>query len=151
MLVEIANSNDIPDLVNLLSVLFSQEHEFTPNGDAQAKGLGKIISDPDIGDIVVARLDGKIVGMVNLLYTVSTALGSKVCILEDMVVFPNARGKSTGSEIMNFAIAHARKMGCLRITLLTDTENVSAQRFYKRFGFSVSTMLPFRLSLSDNT
>lgn len=151
MLVELANSNDIPDLVRLLFVLFSQEHEFTPDGDTQAMGLKKIIADPDIGHIVVARSDGKVVGMANLLYTVSTALGRKVCILEDMVVLPEARGKRTGSELMSFSIDHARKMGCLRITLLTDTENVSAQRFYKRFGFSVSTMLPLRISLSDNT
>ena len=151
MLVNIASLSDVPDLVNLLAVLFSQEEEFFPDRDAQARGLSKIIEDSDIGHIIVARNNGRVVGMVNLLYTVSTALGGKVCILEDMVVSLETRGMSIGSEIMRYAIEHAKKVGCMRITLLTDTSNVSAQRFYQRFGFKSSTMLPLRLSLSEKT
>ena len=77
---------DIPELVELLNTLFEQEAEFEPNSEAQRKALSKIILDPKIGIILVARNGEKILGMLNLLFTESTALGSKVAILEDMVV-----------------------------------------------------------------
>ena len=85
--------------------------------------------------------------MVNLLYTVSTALGSRVAILEDMVVSPKIRGQNVGSSLIEYALDYARKQGCQRITLLTDSDNIAAHRFYERHGFSRSTMVPFRLDL----
>ena len=144
-----AKTSDIPALCDLLSILFSQESEFTPNQEAQNLGLNRIISNPEIGLIVVARQENQIIGMVNLLYTVSTALGERVAILEDMVVSPHARGSGVGSSLLTQAIELARLNGCKRITLLTDSTNQSAQRFYQKHGFSSSAMVPLRLSLSE--
>jgi GNAT superfamily N-acetyltransferase len=85
--------------------------------------------------------------MVNLLYTVSTALGARVAMLEDMVVTRQQRGGGIGTLLLQAAIALARADGCQRITLLTDTDNASAHRFYRRHGFVASPMVPFRLML----
>lgn len=147
MSIQIATSADIPDLVELLCCLFEQEAEFQPDRVAQARGLAGIIEDPRVGTILVAREHGKAVGMVNLLYTLSTALGEPVVLLEDMVVLPEQRNSGLGSQLLSAAIAHARQQGCKRITLLTDQDNESAQRFYGRHGFVPSTMVPLRLSL----
>lgn len=144
-----ANTFDIPALCDLLGILFSQEAEFKPNHEAQSRGLARIISSPEIGLIVVARQDNQIIGMVNLLFTISTALGDRVALLEDMVVSPNARGSGVGSRLLEQAIQFARLNGCKRITLLTDSTNESAQRFYQKHGFGFSAMIPLRLSLSE--
>ena len=142
MQIEKATPADIPALSELLSALFSQEAEFTPNSEAQAKGLNQIIGNPEVGAVLVAREGGQVVGMVNLLFTVSTALGGQVALLEDMVVSSQARGAGVGSELLDQAISFARAQGCKRITLLTDRENESAQRFYGKKGFVVSGMVP---------
>jgi ribosomal protein S18 acetylase RimI-like enzyme len=144
-----ANSLDIPTLCGLLNVLFSQEADFKANYEAQSRGLSEIISDPQIGLILVARLGGQVVGMVNLLYTISTALGGRVALLEDMIVSPEARGSGVGSQLLKQAIEHARANGCKRITLLTDETNDLAQHFYQQHGFSFSAMIPLRLSLNE--
>ncbi|HEY8158995.1 MAG TPA: GNAT family N-acetyltransferase [Methylobacter sp.] len=144
-----ANASDIPALCELLGILFSQEADFKPDYEAQSRGLARIISDPEVGLIVVARQDGQVVGMVNLLYTVSTALGDRVALLEDMVVSPNARRSGVGSRLLEQAIQFARLNGCKRITLLTDSDNEPAQRFYQKHGFDFSAMIPLRLSLSE--
>jgi len=144
-----AKTSDIPALCELLSILFSQEAEFKPNHKAQSRGLSQIISNPEIGLIVVARQDSQVIGMVNLLYTVSTALGERVALLEDMVVSPSARGSGVGSRLLEQAIQLARTNGCKRITLLTDGTNESAQHFYQKHGFGFSAMVPLRLSLSE--
>ena len=144
-----ANTSDIPALCALLDILFSQKAEFKPDHEAQSRGLARILSNPEIGLIVVARQDSQVIGMVNLLYTVSTALGERVALLEDMVVSPAARGAGVGSRLLEQAIQFARLNGCKRITLLRDCANESAQRFYQRHGFGFSAMIPLRLSLGE--
>jgi GNAT superfamily N-acetyltransferase len=138
---------DIPELVELLNSLFEQEAEFEPNSETQSKALSKIILDPKIGIILIAKDDDKILGMVNLLFTESTALGSKVALLEDMVILSSSRGRGIGSQLIDYAISEAKKVGCKRITLLTDIENTKAQSFYQKKGFVKSKMTPYRLLL----
>ena len=145
---ECASETDIPALSKLLSVLFTQEIEFKPNETAQCKGLSMIMSNPDIGAILVVRDGSSILAMVNLLFTVSTAIGEQVAILEDMIVAPTARGVGIGSALLNYAIGFAKNHGVGRITLLTDRGNYSAQRFYSKHGFTESTMVPLRLPLT---
>jgi ribosomal protein S18 acetylase RimI-like enzyme len=72
--------------------------------------------------------------MVSLLYTVSTYLGGRVALLENMVVDPARRGRGYGRELLRSAIEHAQKAGCRRITLLTDEDNAAARTFYEGFG-----------------
>lgn len=144
---ERASAADIPALSELLSVLFAQEIEFQPNEAAQCKGLSAIISNPDLGVILLAREGSTILAMVNLLFTVSTAIGERVALLEDMVVSPSARGSGVGSDLLNHAMDFARLHGVKRITLLTDRENTSAQRFYAKHGFSRSTMVALRRTI----
>jgi len=147
MHISAATEADIPVLCQLLRELFSQESEFTPNADAQERGLARIIGNPDAGAILVAHDHDAIVGMVNLLFTESTALGARVALLEDLVVVPASRGKGIGTMLLQAAFQLARTHGCKRITLLTDAHNVPAQRFYARHGFCPSTMVPMRLKL----
>jgi GNAT superfamily N-acetyltransferase len=146
-MIEKAKLEDINALCDLLTLLFSQEVEFKPDPDLQTKGLRMILNNPELGVILLARNDNRVVGMVNLLFSVSTALGAKVAILEDMVVIPTERGSGVGSRLLNAAINTARENGCQRITLLTDSDNEAAHRFYEKQGFVRSAMLPFRLML----
>ncbi|MCL5974809.1 MAG: GNAT family N-acetyltransferase [Gammaproteobacteria bacterium] len=147
MEIQTAVSADIPQLCLLLDNLFSQESEFKPDSELQALGLAAIIEGDGIGDILVAKQSGQIIGMVNLLYTVSTALGSRVAILEDMVIAPQHRGLGVGSVLLKNAIDFAKQKGCKRITLLTDNDNEAAHRFYEQHGFMESSMLAYRLFL----
>lgn len=149
MEIHTAVSSDIPQLCLLLDSLFSQEAEFKPDSELQALGLGAIIDGDGIGDILVAKQAGQIIGMVNLLYSVSTALGSRVAILEDMVISSQHRSMGIGSALLNYAIAFAKQKDCKRITLLTDIDNDAAHCFYKKHGFSESSMKAFRLFLDD--
>ncbi|WP_324697923.1 GNAT family N-acetyltransferase [Candidatus Thiothrix phosphatis] len=147
MTIGFATQADIPELCGLLDLLFTQEAEFQPDRDAQQRGLAAIVGNPAVGHILVARQDDETVGMVNLLYTVSTALGGKVAVLEDMVIAPQVRRQGVGKQLLAAAVGHARGQGCLRITLLTDTNNQAAQALYRRLGFAASGMLPMRLML----
>jgi len=143
--VRAATINDVPQLANLLTLLFTQEADFIPDIDKQTMGLKRIIEDASIGNILVLSEKNRIVGMVCLLYTISTALGGKVAILEDMILEPDSRGKGQGTLLLKEAIHFARKNDCLRITLLTDLSNMEGIRFYQKQGFIQSAMTPLRL------
>lgn len=142
-----ATAADVAPLCALLALLFTQEADFTPNADKQARGLRLIIEQPEIGQIYCATDQASVVGMVSILFTVSTAEGGRAAWLEDMVVHPNRRAHGIGERLLHEAIGGARAAGCNRITLLTDAANTSAMRFYERAGFVRSQMVPFRLSL----
>jgi len=139
--------DDIPGLCELLDLLFEQEIEFRPARSLQSTGLQQIIDFPERGRILVLRQGDSLIGMVNLLFTISTALGGRVALLEDMIMRPEYRGSGAGSELLQAAINLAELSGCRRITLLTDQTNESAQRFYKQHGFNLSEMVPMRLFL----
>jgi len=149
MKIEMATTSDIPTLCTLLDYLFSQEIEFKPNHETQSRGLEMILNNNNIGNIFVAKKNKTIVGMVILLYTVSTALGERVVLLEDMVVSPNERELGVGSKLLDHAVKYATEKGCKRITLLTDKMNIGAQKFYKQHKFNPSSMIPFRMIINN--
>lgn len=145
--IDDASPQDIPALCDLLDLLFAQEADFTPDRAKQERGLRLILDDVRVGAILVARDGAQVVGMVNLLFTVSTAEGARAMMLEDMIVRPDHRGQGVGLALIEAAIARAAAKGCARITLLTDEDNTQAQWFYGRAGFRRSAMIPMRRAI----
>jgi GNAT superfamily N-acetyltransferase len=141
----VARHDELAQLVALLTILFSEEAEFTPDYEKQTRALEKILSDESVGTVYVAREEGRVVAMASLLYTVSTAEGGTAALFEDLVVLPTHRGRGIATDLVAFMIAEARSRGVLRLTLLTDMQNERAQALYRRLGFIDSSMKPMRL------
>jgi GNAT superfamily N-acetyltransferase len=142
-----ATREDLPQLVALLGILFSQEAELVPDDTKQSRALAKILADESVGRIHVARELGTIVAMASVLYSISTAEGGLAASFEDFVVLPGHRGKGIGQALLRHVIAEARREGVLRLTLLTDKQNERAQALYRKVGFAESTMKAMRLKL----
>jgi len=107
-----------------------------------------IFEQPSRGRVFVLRRDGVIVGMINLLFTISTAEGGFVVLLEDLVVHKQYQGHGYGALLLKHAIEFARQKNFLRITLLTDRPENQAQEFFRRHGFHESSMIPMRLLIT---
>ncbi|CAN5475532.1 GNAT family N-acetyltransferase [soil metagenome] len=144
-----ATPEAIPRLAELLGILFDQEEEFFANPEAHAEGLRQIMADPATGFILMAEEEGQILGMVNILLTVSTFLGTRVAILEDLVIDPSHRGRGIGTALIETAIGQARALGCRRISLVTDGSNAPARHLYRKLGFIESTMVPHTLLITN--
>jgi N-acetylglutamate synthase-like GNAT family acetyltransferase len=147
LVFRIAKLEDIDILCELLFELFSQEVEFTPNKEVQKKALKTIILNENIGDIYVTTINEEVVAMVNILYTISTALGNKVAIFEDFIVDKNYRNQGIGKKFIDYVFEDLKAKKISRITLLTDNDNLKAHEFYKKIGFVKSSMTPFRKSI----
>jgi GNAT superfamily N-acetyltransferase len=143
----VAVPGDVPQLVELLGILFTQEHELSPEPEKQRRALELILADPSRARIYVARQGGKAIAMAALHFSTSTAEGGKVAGLEDCVVHPEHRRKGIGKALLEYVIAQARAEGVLRVMLLTDGDNTRAQALYRKLGFAPSSMLAMRLRL----
>jgi N-acetylglutamate synthase-like GNAT family acetyltransferase len=85
--------------------------------------------------------------MVNLLFTISTARGGMVLLLEDFIIHPVHRGQGYGSILVEHVKHFAKIKNFSRITLLTDKISADSQKFFNKIGFNYTNMIPMRLNL----
>ena len=136
---------DVPQLVELLGILFTQEAELSPDPGKQRRALELILADPSRARIYVAREGSRVVAMAALHFAISTAEGGRVAGLEDCIVHPDHRQQGIGKALLGYVLEQARAEGALRVMLLTDGDNARAQALYRRLGFAPSSMLAMRL------
>ncbi len=142
--VEMATLDDLPALTELVMDLFSTSGDFMPDREVQERGLRLILEQPNRGRIVVVRNDDRIFGMVNMLFTISTARGGFVILMEDVVIHPRHRGQGYGTMLLDHVVEFAKQKSFLRITLLTDKISAESQEFFRKKGFEYSSMIPMR-------
>ena len=145
--IDFATTADLPAMADLLAELFSLESDFHPERDRQLRGLQLILDTPEIGRLFVLRTGGVVAGMANALITVSTFLGTRVVLLEDVIVSRAHRGGGHGRMLVEHVLAWAAREGMGRVTLLADRDNAPALAFYERLGFEPSAMVVRRKPL----
>ncbi|MWC27625.1 GNAT family N-acetyltransferase [Paenibacillus sp. MMS18-CY102] len=150
--VQKAGLEHIAQMCELLTELFRLEKDFTHSNqvDKYKAGLEMIIRHPDMGQLFVLLNGDSVIGMANLLFTISTAEGGRVITLEDYILAASERGKGYGSYFMQELVQYGRDHGFLRMTLLVDIDNEGAQRFYAGEGYQPSNMKCMRLNLDDH-
>ena len=111
-------------------------------------------ADPDLGpyraaladiaatpgnDVLVAELDGRVVGTCQLIVLRHLQhAGGRCAELESMHVAPDVRGSGVGGVLLEAAVDRARAAGCYRIQLTSNRVRTDAHRFYERHGFAPS-------------
>jgi len=145
--VETATIEDLDQITELVMELFELQDDFDADREIQQRGLGLILEQPARGRIFVLRNDHKIFGMVNLLFTISTARGGMVILLEDFIIHPTHRGQGYGSILVDHVKKFASSKDFSRITLLTDKISADSQKFFQKLGFNYSSMIPMRLNI----
>jgi GNAT superfamily N-acetyltransferase len=146
--IDFATEADLPAMADLLYELFTLESDFRPEREKQLRGLRLILDTPQIGRLFVLRVDGEVAGMANALITVSTAQGTRVLLLEDVIVSSKYRAAGLGRRLVEHVCEWARSEGMTRVTLLADKDNAPALGFYERLGFESSAMLVKRKPLA---
>lgn len=92
----------------------------------------KINSNPD-HIVVVAELDGKIVGSTTLLIEPKFIhKGGVVGHIEDVAIDKKFQGQKIGEKIMKYLLEFAKNRGCYK-TILDCTDDVKP--FYEKLGF----------------
>ncbi len=141
IVIRLAQPGDIPRMCELLAELFSIESDFSPNVEKQVQGLGALIADLSERTLVlVAVNDGIVIGMATVQTLVSTAEGSRVGFVEDVIVDRKHRRTGIGTLLLQEIVDWSRKMHLKRLQLLVDLDNQPALAFYSSQGW-ISTRL----------
>src|SRR5260221_9088509 len=90
------------------------------------------------GDVIVAEMDGRIVGCVTLSIgktSLSEVDDLDAATIRMLGVSSDVRGRGIGEGLVRHCIEQARISGSKRVRLDTRTSMQSAQRLYERLGF----------------
>lgn len=136
-----ANSLDIETLVELLTVLFTIETDFTIDTELQRRGLSLMLKRPDQSCILVAEYNTKVIGMCTGQLLVSTAEGGLKVLVEDLVVQVDFRGSGIGSKLLFEIQKWATQYGAKRLDLLADHHNSQALNFYKKENWLITELV----------
>ena len=132
--IEKASEQDLPHMARLVALLFAIEQDFEIDFDKQLSGITKLYLHEGT-DLLVAKHEGGVVGMVTMQRLISSAEGDYVGQIEDLVVREDYRKMGVGSRLINKMRFMAQEYGYKRIQLAADIDNDYALQFYARRGF----------------
>lgn len=146
--IEPATVEDLSVLTTFISDLMEEQPDFVSDEAAHAKGIQLILESPSKGRIFVLRDEEDILGMVNILFTITTALGGCAALMEDVIIHPQYRRQGLGSLMLDYAVAFAEEKDFKRITLLADAQDEKSQSFFQNKGFDFSGLIPMKRILN---
>lgn len=140
-----ADSGDLDAMVGLLYELFSIEIDFTFDHQTQYRGLSLMLDGCGKHRCIkVAEVEEAVVGMVTAQMLISTAQGSPVALIEDMVAAATHRGMGIGRALMEAIEQWARQRNATRMQLLAERTNFQALEFYDRIGWLPTQLICLR-------
>ena len=136
-----ATIEDLPAIVRMLADDFlggQRETYEEPLPDSYLRAFAEIDADPN-NELVVAEVDGKVIGTLQLTFTPSISFrGGKRATVESVRVDKDRRGEGIGRRMMLWAIDRAKDADCISMQLTTNAERTDAHRFYQQLGFTAS-------------
>jgi GNAT superfamily N-acetyltransferase len=145
-----ATPQDVPQLVQLLNILFGIEQDFRADPEKQERGLRKLLAMPENAVIMTARdAHGNVIGMVSAQLAISTAEGAYSAWIEDMVIAEGWRTQGIGRRLLSSVLDWARSRGATRAQLLVDLDNEPALGYYDHLGWQATRLGARRISLQS--
>ena len=133
--------NDLPAIVRMLADDFlgtNRERLEDPLPESYVKAFEEIEAS-ETNELIVAELDGAIVGTTQLTFIPGISqLGAKRLLIEAVRVDSKYRGCGIGKQMMQWAIERAKTAGCKTVQLTTNNDRKDAHRFYENLGFKGS-------------
>jgi GNAT superfamily N-acetyltransferase len=140
VVIRLARAGDVGQMVELLAygVLGGDPQLDTPDLGPYEAALVEIDAT-DGCEVLVAELDGAVVGMCQLImFRHLQSSGGRCAEIESMHVHPDWRSHGVGGELLEATVARASAAGCYRVQLTSNKARNEAHRFYERHGFVAS-------------
>ena len=121
-----------------LSALVTLAEEFMPEEADPKKRINILkqsLKNPDY-DLLVADVEGKIVGFIDHWIVHEFVHGTKLSYIQNLYVTPNYRRRGIGSRLLREIIETAKAKGVLEIHISAEFNNKPAIELYRKHGFS---------------
>jgi GNAT superfamily N-acetyltransferase len=125
------------DRAALLALLVSQfaEHDIELAPDQLARGVDGVLNDLSRGLFMVARADGRVVGVAYLSFMWSLEHGGASAWLDELYVLPSHRSRGIGRALLLATCDAALHLGCAAVDLEIAATHARAANLYLRLGF----------------
>ncbi len=129
------------DLAQTLAIL--NDYDLPESGESPEelasylRAIAEIRAGGD--DVLVAELDGQVVGLCQLIFFRHLHNGAGLCAeVESVHVRRDLRSRGIGEAMMNEAERRSIERGCYRIQLTSRIWRTDAHRFYERLNYEQS-------------
>jgi PhnO protein len=126
-----AGPDDAARLMPLLEAL-----GYPAAADAIGERLRALLSTDPGARVLVAAIDGELVGFATLHSTPVLHRATPVGRITGIAVRPSARGAGVGRELVRAAESHFREQGFQRIEVTSGPMHEDAYPFYRRLGYT---------------
>jgi GNAT superfamily N-acetyltransferase len=134
--IRLARPEDVGPLVELLVGGSLNEESTVPEDLGPFRDALAEIAATAGNDLLVAELDGEVVGMCQLvMFRHLQADGGRCAEIESMHVRRDRRSEGIGALLLSEVVDRARRAGCYRVQLTSNVARRDAHRFYEREGF----------------
>ncbi|MFC4062665.1 GNAT family N-acetyltransferase [Planomonospora corallina] len=133
-----AGLGDLPHVVAMIADDAIAAARTGSYGEEHRAAFAAIEADPN-NELIVAELDGELVGTMQLTYIPGIARrGAWRLQIEAVRITSALRGQGLGRKMIEWALDRGRERGCLMAQLTTDKSRRDAHRFYESLGFTAS-------------
>ena len=92
--------------------------------------------------VMLARISGQPAGAAVCFRGFSTFAAGTLVNVHDLSVLAPHRGSGIGTQLLHAVEAHARQLGCKKVTLEVRDANPHAERLYRRLGYGDPSGFP---------
>lgn len=132
LIIEKLKKEDLKEAI----AIYDNNHNLKTNYEKLFKEYDKIYNNPDYHNIV-AKLDGKIVGLATVVVNHDIVEQLKPFLtVWNLGVHKDYRRNKIGTRLLNYIYEYANKLECQFIALIAESDNVVAQRFYEKLGYA---------------
>ena len=129
-----ARTEDVPIVLDLIKALAEYERMSDHVVATEESLHASLFGARPAAEVVLARVEGTVVGFALFFHNFSTFLGRPGLYLEDLFVRPEWRGRGIGRKLMAHLAGIAIGRGCGRMEWSVLDWNQPAIGFYERIG-----------------
>jgi GNAT superfamily N-acetyltransferase len=133
--VDVAQQADVPQILALMRQYWAFENIAGFDAELLSQLLKRIMSQPHLGSVWVARANDVVVGYLIAVRVFSFEYRGIVAEIDEMFVIPPARGSGVGAALVKAAEVTLSAAGCTSIQLQLGVANDAARAFYRRRGY----------------
>ena len=99
-------------------------------------------------DLYVARLEGRVIAFMSLIYFYYFPIQKQNCRITAIVVDEEVRKTGVGRQLIQFAQVKAQQHACAQLEVTTSLEREATQAYYEHAGF-IKTSFRYYMNLPD--
>jgi GNAT superfamily N-acetyltransferase len=132
------STSELADICGLLELQYA-EHRIALERSKLEEAVTRALEDRKLGLFLLARCDGRAVGLSYLAWIFTLENGGTTAWLEELYVVTEFRSQGLGAKLLERSIQAAAAEGCCAVDLEVDFDHARAARLYERHGFKPVT------------